>query len=168
MAEDPPVIRRSRRRVLSSQQQLRAAVVEVTGVASRMLSIFTHDLEPAIFSHDDFLEAAKRFVLSRSFTRVRVLIADPRRAMKGSNRFVTMGRRLNSYIEFRHLHEELRTYREAYLIADDSALVYRADSERWDGLSDTFEPGVARKYLTRFEELWSACEPAQELRELRI
>jgi len=168
MAEDPPVIRRSRRRVLSSQQQLRAAVVEVTGVASRMLSIFTHDLEPAIFSHDDFLEAAKRFVLSRSFTRVRVLIADPRRAMKGSNRFVTMGRRLNSYIEFRHLHEELRTYREAYLIADDSALVYRADSERWDGLSDTFEPGVARKYLTRFEELWTACEPAQELRELRI
>jgi hypothetical protein len=168
MAEDPPVIRRSRHRVLSSQQQLRAAVVEVTGVANRMLSIFTQDLEPAIYSHDDFLEAAKRFVLSRSFTRVRVLIADPRRAMKGSNRFVTMGRRLNSYIEFRHLHEELRTYREAYLIADDSALVYRADSERWDGLSDTFEPGVARKYLTRFEELWIACEPAQELRELRI
>ena len=168
MVEDPQVIRRSRRRVLSSQQQLRAAVVEVTGVASRMLSIFTHDLEPAIYSHDDFLEAAKRFVLSRSFTRVRVLIADPRRAMKGSNRFVTMGRRLNSYIEFRHLHEELRTYREAYLIADDSALVYRADSERWDGLSDTFEPGVARKYLTCFDELWTACEPAQELRELRI
>ena len=168
MSQDPQVIRRSQRRMLSNQQQLRAAVVEVTAVAGRMLSIFTPDLEPAIYSHDDFLEAVKRFVLSRSFTRVRVLIADPQRAMKGSNRFVSMGRRLNSYIEFRHLHEELRTYREAYLIADDTALVYRADAERWDGLSDTFEPGVARKYLSRFEELWTACEPSQELRELRL
>ena len=162
------IIRRSQRRILASQQEVRAAVVEVTGVAQRMLSIFTHDLEPQIYAHDDFLEAVKRFVLSRSFTRVRVLIAEPSRAMKLSNRFVTMGRRLNSYIEFRHLHEELRVYSEAYMIADDSALMFRADAARWEGLSDTFEPAVARKYLARFEELWVACEPAQELRELRL
>lgn len=162
------IIRRSQRRILANQQEVRAAVVEVTGVAQRMLSIFTHDLEPQIYAHDDFLEAAKRFVLSRSFTRVRVLIAEPSRAIKISHRFVTMGRRLNSYIEFRHLHEELRVYPEAYLIADDSALMFRADASRWEGLSDTFEPAVARKYLSRFEELWVACEPAQELRELRM
>jgi hypothetical protein len=163
------VIRRSQRRILGSQQELRSAVVEVTAVAGRMLSIFTHDLEPQIYAHDDFLEAVKRFVLSRSFTRVRVLIAEPSRAMKNSNRFVAMGRRLNSYIEFRHLREEYREgHREAYLIADDHGLVFRADATRWEGLSDTFEPTVARKYLTRFDELWVACEPAQEIRELRI
>ncbi|TVQ45239.1 MAG: hypothetical protein EA371_12110 [Gammaproteobacteria bacterium] len=162
------VIRRSQRRVLASQQDVRAAVVEVTGVAGRMLSIFTHDLEPQIYGHEDFLEAVKRFVLSRSFTRVRVLIGDPQRAIKMSHRFVAMGRRLNSYIEFRHLDPELGTCREAYLIADDSGLVFRAEASRWEGLSDTFEPAVARKYLSRFDELWAACEPSREIRELRV
>ncbi len=162
------VIRRSQRRILASQQDVRAAVVEVTGVAGRMLSIFTHDLEPQIYGHEDFLEAIKRFVLSRGFARVRVLIGDPQRAIKMSHRFVAMGRRLNSYIEFRHLDAELGARREAYLIADDTGVVFRADATRWEGLSDTFEPAVARKYLGRFDELWSACEPARELRELRV
>lgn len=163
------VIRRSQRRIITSQDELRSAVVEVTAVANRMLSIFTHDLEPNIYAHDAFLDAVKRFVLSRSFTRVRVLIAEPSRAMKISNRFVAMGRRLNSYIEFRHLPDEDRpAHPEAYLIADDHGLVFRADAKRFEGLSDTFEPTVARKYLNRFDALWAACEPAREIRELRV
>ena len=132
------------REVLSTVEEVRAGVVEIVGLANRGLSILTHDLEPQIYDHDDFLETLKRFILARSFARVRVLIMDPNRVIKTGSRFVTMGRRLNSYIEFRNVKPEYRTHPEAFCIADEHALVYRARADAWQGMSDTYEPAVAR------------------------
>ena len=160
--------RRGQRIVLASLEDVRAAVSQVTAQADRTLAILTHDLEPDIYDHDDFLEPLKRFVLSRTFARVRVLIADPVRAMKDGNCFVAMGRRLNSYIEFRHIKPEYRNHPEAFCIADDHALVYRARAESWEGVADTYEPAVARRYLAVFDELWHACEIEPELRRLHV
>ena len=51
-------------------------------LANRGLSILTHDLEPQIYDHDDFLEPLKKFILARTFARVRVLIHEPNRVIK--------------------------------------------------------------------------------------
>jgi hypothetical protein len=154
--------------VLSTRAEVRAAVVEVASLATRSMVIFTHDLEPDIYDHDDFLETLKRFILARSFARIRVLIVDPSRAMKHGNRFVTIGRRLNSYIEFRNVKEEYRDHPEAFCIADESALVYRVDANRWEGIADTCEPAVARGYLQTFDEIWNASEVSAELRQMHL
>lgn len=156
------------RQVLATVEDVRAAVVEVTGLANRSLSILTHDLEPDIYDHDDFLETLKKFILARSFARVRVLIHDPTRVIKTGSRFVTMGRRLNSYIEFRNVKPEYRTHADAFCIADEHALVYRARAERWEGMSDTYEPAIARIYLATFDALWNACEVDSDLRQLQL
>jgi hypothetical protein len=162
------VKKRGVRQVLSTVEEVRAAVVETTKLAIRGLSILTHDLEPQIYDHDDFLETLKRFILARSFARVRVLILDPNRVIKTGSRFVTMGRRLNSYIEFRNVKPEYRTHPEAFFIADELALVYRARAESWAGMSDTHEPAVARIYLSTFEQIWNACEIEPELRQMQL
>jgi len=156
------------RQVLAGVEDVRAAIVETTSLATRALSILTHDLEPEIYDHDDFLNTLKRFILARSFARVRVLILDPARAILTSSRFVTMARRLNTYIEFRNVKPEYRTHSEAFLIADEQALVYRARAESWEGMSDTYEPAVARLYLNTFDTIWNACEIEPELRQLQL
>jgi hypothetical protein len=156
------------RQVLTNLVEVRAAVIQVTGVANRTLSILTHDLEPDVYDHDDFLETLKKFILARTFARVRVLILDPARVLLSASRFVAMGRRLNSYIEFRRLTPELSDHPEAFFIADEQALVYRARAESWEGMSDTYEPAVARMYLSKFESLWNACETEPEVRQLQI
>jgi hypothetical protein len=169
MAEiQQPAKTRGVRQVLSTLEEVRAAVVEVTGLANRSLSILTHDLEPEIYDHDDFLETLKRFILARSFARVRVLIHDPTRVIKTGSRFVTMGRRLNSYIEFRDIKPEYRTHADAFCIADEHALMYRARADSWEGMSDTYEPAVARIYLGTFDALWNACELRADLRQLQL
>jgi hypothetical protein len=48
------------------------------------------------------------------------------------------------------------------------ALVYRPKADRWEGMSDTHEPAVARLYLNKFEALWNASEIEPELRRLQI
>jgi hypothetical protein len=156
------------RQVLSTVDEVRAAVVQVTGVATRTLSILTHDLEPDIYDHDDFLETLKKFILARTFARVRVAIVEPDRVILSASRFVAMGRRLNSYIEFRRLGPEYRHQPDSFFIADEQALVYRARAESWEGMSDTYEPAVARMYLSRFDALWNACEAESEAQRLQL
>jgi hypothetical protein len=159
---------KGRRWVISTREEMRQAVIDVAREATRKVSIFTHDLEPGIYDDPEFLEVIKRLVLSQAYARIRVLIADPARAIKNGNNFVHLGRRLNPYIEFRHVREDLRTHAESFCIADETALVYRLQASRWEGIADTFEPPVARLYAKMFDEIWLASEVEMEFRQLGI
>lgn len=159
---------KGRRWVISTKDELRQAVIEIVRDADRRISIFTHDLDPGIYDDPDFLDAIKHLVLSRAYSRIRVLIADPYRAVKNGNNFVHLGRRLNTYIEFRHVREDLRTHTESYCIADETALVYRLQHEKWEGIADTYEPAVARLYGKMFDEIWQASEVEIEFRQMGI
>lgn len=159
---------KGRRWVISSQEEMRRAVIDVASVASRRISIYTHDLDPGIYDDPDFLEIVKHLVLSQTYARIRVLIADPVRAIKNGNAFVYLGRRLNTYIEFRHVREDLRTHAESFCLADETALVYRLQASRWEGIADTYEPAVAKLYGKMFDEIWLASEVEIEFRQLGI
>ncbi|MGD2166585.1 MAG: hypothetical protein PVF63_00675 [Gammaproteobacteria bacterium] len=156
--------RSGERRLLSGKEEIRAAVINATSNASRALAILTPDLEPEIYDQHDFLDVLKRFILARSFARVRVLITQPSRSLKMGNEFVAMADRLNSYIEFRHLKREIGERHDAFFIADEKAIVYRAHHENWEGMCDPCEPAVARYYLDAFDELWHACASEAEQR----
>lgn len=158
----------SKRWVISTREEMREAAVAVAREAKRKVSIFTHDLEPGIYDDPEFLEIIKRLVLSQTYARIRVLIADPTKAIKNGNNFVHLGRRLNTYIEFRHVREDLRTHAEAFCIADETALVYRLQAAKWEGIADTYEPAVAKLYGQMFDEIWLASEVEVEFRQLGI
>ena len=72
----------SKRWVISTREEMREAAIQVVSEASRRVSIFTHDLEPGIYDDPEFLEIIKRLVLSKTYARIRVLIAEPSRAVK--------------------------------------------------------------------------------------
>jgi hypothetical protein len=144
------------------------AIVGMVGTTNRRISIFSSDLEPGVYNDERFLEAIKRLTLGKPFARVRVLIAKPSRVVRNGNPFVQLARRLSACIEFRNVDEEYREHREAFFIADESALVYRSDSSKWEGIADTHEPAVAHRYLGMFEEIWKASREQTEKRELRV
>lgn len=147
---------RGTREIVAGTAEIRAATIDIVLHAQRTLAILTPNLEPDIYEHADFLDALKRFVLAKSFARVRVLIAEPERAIRTGNQFVQMGQRLNSYIEFRGLHQTLRPEARAYCIGDANAVVYRADHETRKGMVATHAAGIAKLYLSEFDELWQA------------
>ena len=159
---------KGRRWVISTKEEMLEAIIDVANVASRRISIFTHDLDPGIYDDPDFLKIVTRMVLSQTYSRIRVLIANPSRSMKNGNNFVHLGRRLSTYIEFRHVREDLRTHTESFCIADEVALVYRLQHTKWEGIADTFEPAVAKLYGETFDEIWQASEVKIEFRQLGI
>jgi len=153
--------------VLTSLAEVRAAVNEVAATAQRLISIYTPDLEPDLFDQTAFLEIIKHFVLTRSFSKVRVLLAEPTRVMRDSNRFVAMGRRLSSCIDIRYVAAQSPQRASAYLIADDRAIVYRMRADSWDGVADINNPAAARLYLQEFDQVWNASAVERGLRTAR-
>jgi hypothetical protein len=154
-------------RVLASLDEARAAIDAAAAAAQRMISIFTPNLEPELYEQSAFLEIIKRFVLSRSFSKVRVLLADRAGIVREDNRFVAMGRRLRSYIDIRHAAESLPARAPAFLVADDRAVVHRLRTDGWDGIADFDNPAVARLYLSEFDSLWSRTTPEDALSAAR-
>ena len=153
--------------VLTTLAEVRSAVCQGAASAQRLISIYTPDLEPDLYDQTGFLEVIKHFVLARSFAKVRVLLAEPTRVMRDSNRFVAMGRRLSSCIDIRYVAAEARQRASAYLIADDRAIVYRMRADTWDGVADINNPPVARLYLQEFDQIWDASAPEHGLRAVR-
>lgn len=157
-----------RRWILTSQEEAREAVIAIASTAKRSLAILTPDLEPGIYDDNGFLDVAKRLVLSKRYAKIRVLVIDPAKAIRNGNRFVGVARRLNTYIDLRNAHSDFRNHREAFLIADDHALVYRVDAARWEGIADSYDPVVTRRYLEFFDNIWNVSEPGPEFREVRL
>jgi len=147
----------SKRQVLTSFEDVRQGSIGVASRAERMVTILTPDLELGIYDSEEFLEALKRLVLSRRFAKVRVLISEPGRTVRNGNKLVALARRLNSFIEFRNLHEDYRgSVAGAYIIADEEAVLYRANGRGYDGIMGSHERVVARQHLDEFEILWEA------------
>jgi hypothetical protein len=158
----------SRRWILSSKDETRDAAVIIAASAKRSLAILTPDLEPGIYDHEDFLDVAKRLVLAKRYARIRMLVTDPAKALRNGNRFVGVARRLNTYIDLRNAHKDYQGHREALLIADDHGLLYRVDAGRWEGIADSYDPVVTRRYLALFDAIWNVSEPGPEFREVKV
>jgi hypothetical protein len=152
--------------VISSLDEVRSATETVAASGQRLISIMTPDLEPEIYDQGAFLEIIKRFVLGRSFAKVRVLLRDQARMGNGANRFVAMAHRLTSYLEIRIRAAQYRELTAAYCIADDRAIVYRLRADRSEGIAGFNNPPIARQYLQEFDAVWQAS--ATEEREIRV
>jgi len=152
--------------VLTSLDEVRAATETVATSGQRLISIMTPDLEPEIYDQPALLEIIKRFVLGRSFAKVRVLMRDQARLSSGANRFIAMAHRLTSYLEIRIRAPQYRELTAAYCIADDRAIVYRLRADRPEGIAGFNNPPIARQYLQEFDAVWQAS--VIEEREVRV
>jgi hypothetical protein len=152
--------------VLTTMDEVRTATETVAASGQRLISIMTPDLEPDIYDQPPILDIIKRFVLSHSFAKVRVLMRDQARLTRGANRFIAMAHRLTSYLEIRVRAPQYHELMAAYCIADDRAIVYRLRADRAEGIAGFNNPPIARQYLQEFDAIWQAS--GGEAPELRV
>jgi hypothetical protein len=154
--------------VLTNLAEVRQATAAVIATGQRLISIFTPDLEPQLYDDPKVIEVIKRFVLSHSFAKVRVLLRDHTRHTGSGSRFMSMARRLTSYLELRILVPQFHHLTSSYCISDDRGIVYRMRSERWDGIAAVNSPPVARQYLQEFDAAWLASHDQHHRRAARM
>jgi hypothetical protein len=154
--------------VLTSLADVRQSTAAAIASGQRLISIFTPDLEPPVYDHPQVIEVIKRFVLGHSFAKVRVLLRAHTRHTGSGSRFMSMARRLSSYLELRILVPQFHHLTASYCIADDRAIVYRMSAEQWDGIAAVNSPPVARQYLQEFDLAWQASNDLHHRRVARM
>ena len=143
------------RTVLASVEDVRAAATTVASAAQRVLTVCTHDLESSIYEYPPFITAVKRLVLGPRFAKVRVLVLNPGRIMYSRHEFISLARKLTSYVEIRNAQAPFRDNPATFMIADDQATLYRLQHTRWDGICELKNAAVARLHLEHFDEGWN-------------
>ena len=99
---------------------------------------------------------------------IQILIEDARKIVGHGHRIVELTRQLTSFMEIRKINTDLKTLPDAFLIGDETAVVYRRQTQRYEGFVNFNDRGRCRQLLTDFKDSWEKAAPDPELRRLHI
>ena len=153
---------------LDTMDENRGAAIAVARQCQRTLAIQSYDLDPIIYDNADFIEAVRQIAVNSTRADIKVLIEDSRKIISSGHRFIELARQLSSFIEIRKINADLKTVSEAFLIADETALIYRRQPQRYEGFVNFNERGRCRLLLADFRDSWEKAAPDPELRRLHI
>lgn len=160
--------RDSEQYILEDAHQLAGATDELLDQARRTVRIHAPELDGPLLDRDAPLSALASMTRTRR-ARVRVLLMDSSAALRDGHRLIDLARRFPSYIELRLLSQEDRVRRDAWVVADETGLVYRPDYRRLaDGHACFHDVSLAPKLARDFDEWWERGQTDPELRRLYI
>lgn len=154
---------------LEGRAALASALLALAACAEREVLLLSFDFDRALYGSEAFVEAIKRLGLSSERARIRVLINQPKPAMRSAHRLVELGRQLPSRIEFRELSEEWRAaHRGDWLIVDQRSWIERSHPDALTAALQHGAPLQARARARAFLALWEASPGCAEFRTLGI
>ena len=153
--------------VAENREQAQAAVAALLADARHELSIYTRDLDAALFDLPAALEAIKRIALSGRHAQIRIIVHEPRKPLADGHRLIALAQRLPSAIVLRTpVDERDLQYPAAFLINDRRGYLFRPLGSRLEGEGSTYAPGRHAQLLGLFNEVWERSAPSTELRQL--
>lgn len=155
-------------RRIGTQAQAVDAALEVAKLARYRLAICTPDLEPALYSNLPFRDEVRRIARSSRFAMVRILVRDPQRAVREGHHLIELANNLSSYVQIRVPNPDDEQRMDAWVIADDDAILHRPVHDRPEGVVEVGSSALARERLRNFDRLWERALPDPNMRRLGI
>jgi predicted GNAT family N-acyltransferase len=147
----------------------REAVLALVSSARREVSIYTRDLEPALYAHPPIVQAFKDFAVSGRGGVVQFVIQDPEAAQRSPHPLLAVAQRLSSAFVLRTPQdvEELQ-YPSVFVANDADGYLFRLLGSRFEGEWSPVLPGRNRQLRQQFQRVWERARPCTELRSLQI
>jgi len=154
--------------LLETIEENRLAAIALATQANRSLHIFSYDLDPMIYDNSEFFEAVKQLAIGHSHAQIQIIIQDSRKVIEKGHRIIELARRLSSNIHIRKTPAEMKSYSQAFLIADKTGLLYRTIGDRFEGYVNFDDRFECKNMLDFFATTWEHSAPDPELRRLHI
>lgn len=136
--------------------------------ATRALCIYSTDLEPWLYHHSSIQQACTRLLLAHPRNQLRILVADPTRAVKEGHRLLQLARRLTSNVHIRKLHPDYPKPNGTYLLADDCGLLERPKADQYAGYALYRDPARVRIRQAEFDKAWDHGQSDANLRSFLL
>lgn len=153
---------------LDGPDQFERATLVLVGQARRELCIVSPDFEPERLNTVAFASALSGFARRSRYAEARILIGDPTVAVRWGHKVVALARRMPSRLRIRQLDEDDVDTREAWMVADDIALLRREGSDGFNGSLSARAIPHAQRATLRFTEWWERSREIPDFRNLDI
>ncbi len=156
-------------RMLHDLESFRSGCDDLLAQTRRSVRILAPHLDLALLNREPVSRALANLTRVSRFTDIRILFCDSMLALKHGHRLIELARRFPSYIGLRLLPLEQRDVRDAWLLCDDTALLWRPDHHRYDnGLLESPNLDRSQKLLRDFDGWWERAQPDPDMRQLYI
>ena len=156
------------RKSIEGIETFKGEAVMMVGRAHREIRIFSHRLEPAMYSNSQFCDALYAFATSHPLARVRILVKDIMHVVHHPNLLPDLCHRLPSRIQMRKLQTKEDCMHTEFVLVDRAGILYKQEPERFVGYVVEYSPLEAVELAKDFDKLWEHGELDPELRRLHI
>lgn len=153
---------------LDNVDALREQALQLAKDARRQLTIFTPDLEPALYHQSAFVESILNLVKRSKQTEVRILVQDTRRARECGHGLLKLLRYSDGQFQIRKITVDGDIKNTAYLVCDDKHLLRRQNTGDYRAVCYTHDRTRVKDQLEEFELLWNIATIDPDLRTLAL
>ena len=150
-------------KTLNGRAAIRGALPELIGQSQRQLLLFADDLDPLIFSNDEFTAQLSKLARKTRRPDIRILLHRPSQLLTEQHRALPLIQRLSSLIEVRELHEQYANQRYCFMINDQPAMLYQPSCERYEAILTDNRNNLIENSM-QFEQMWQQSHAAAILR----
>ncbi len=153
---------------IETREENRAVALNLVSQTRQHLVIASRDLDPLIYSNQDFIDALSALARRTRQTQIQILIRDSMAIVRDGHRLIPLSQRLSSSIHIRRIHRDYGRFNEAFLIADRTGVLHRPKADLYEGKVCFKAPLKARELLDTFHTIWEISAPDPELRRLGL
>jgi len=159
---------REQDRILHDLEDIKQAVVTISGLATRSIRILSHDLEPQIYDQQALLDNLLTMARGNRHASIQIMTVDSLPAVRHGHGLIRLAKKLTTAIQFRLLPEEYSTSRSVFMLTDQCAFVYRSDHAATQGIMNSQCEFRSRILADEFDRAWELALPDPQTKNIYI
>ncbi len=142
--------------------------IKVLSQATRSATIFSHVLDPHIYDNSDVLNAISQLARRSRYSEIRILVRHTKPLIELGHNLVRLSQRLPSKILIRKITTEPSNQNMAFLICDNSMLIYKHDDQNYQGFANYCAPQEIKSLKEAYLPCWEQGAFDMDLRQLNL
>ena len=153
---------------IDTRQHNHDAILKLLFSAQNNVSIVSRQLDPLIYSKDDFIDNASEFIRRNKTAKVRILVHDTQSIVKNNHRVLTLSQRVSSKIEIRTICNDYEQFNQAFMVVDSMGYIVNQKADLYDAEVNFCDPEKSKELMETFNSIWELSQQDAEVRRLCI
>lgn len=149
-------------------EAVRSHTLAVLQQAQDSLCVYSPDLEPWLYNHSCIAQACSTLLLTHPKKTLRILLRDSTRIVREGHVLLTLSQRLSSRCSIRTVNTDYDYTDDAWLIADDCALLVRKAQQLSHAAVYYNDPARTRQNQRTFNAMWDVSHRDVNLRNMPL
>jgi hypothetical protein len=155
-------------RAIDSLNEFKAETEQLFNEASRVIQIYSKDLDPRVLSDTRIESLLLKFIKRSKASKLQLLIFDESYLKGIDHRLVSLAQRFTSYVEIRLIPRDYHENYFGYYLVDKKRIVHRNNIERYQAEYAQLPNSLVKEKSKWFDDIWQKSTPASFLRALHL